>query len=123
MTINQRNKGATYEREMVNLLKTNGFEAKRNLDQTRDGGGDILVPPYLFECKRYAKIAVYSWLEQAEEAAEKIDGDTIPIVFAKADRKPSIAILNMVDFMEILKDAELYRRFEREAQNVKKGND
>ena len=58
----QRTKGASFERDIVNVLKEHGYEAGRNLTQTRDGGGDIDLPRWLLECKRYAKIAVYVWL-------------------------------------------------------------
>ena len=103
----QRLKGANYEREVVKILKELGWSgAARNLDQTRDGGGDIVFPRYLFECKRYAQISVYRWLEQAEDAAEALGGDKMPIVVARADNKTSIAILNFIDFITILNAAE-----------------
>ena len=35
----QRTKGASFERDIVNVLKEHGYEAGRNLTQTRDGGG------------------------------------------------------------------------------------
>ena len=40
----QRDKGAGFERDIVNVLKEHGYEAGRNLTQTRDGGGDIDLP-------------------------------------------------------------------------------
>ena len=86
----QRNKGAEFERAIVMTLKARGYDAKRNLDQTRDGGGDINLPAYLIECKRRAKISVYVWLEQADKAAQE---HHIPVVVARADHKDAIAIL------------------------------
>ena len=69
----QRTKGASFERDIVKDLVAKGYDdAKRNLEQVREGGGDINLPGYLIECKRYANIAVYKWLEQAEKA--KKDG-------------------------------------------------
>ena len=54
---NSRTKGATFEREVVNIIKeVLGEQVKRNLDQWRDGGHDIALGPYMIECKRRASI-------------------------------------------------------------------
>jgi len=95
----QRDKGHNFERDIVNWLKDWGFEASRNLTQTRDSGGDISLPRWLFECKRYAKIAVYTWLRQAEIAAKP---EQIPVVVAKADRQEPIVIMRFDKFLELM---------------------
>lgn len=100
MSKSQRDKGHNWEREVVNMLKERGWPASRNLDQTRDGGGDIHIGNWLFECKRYANIAVYGWLDQAIKAA----GTKTPVVIAKADRKEPIAIMRLSDFLEWMDD-------------------
>ena len=46
----QRTKGATFEREIVRALKEMGYDADRNLDQWRDGGGDIRLNHWMIEC-------------------------------------------------------------------------
>ena len=99
----QRTKGASFERDIVNVLKEHGYEAGRNLTQTRDGGGDIDLPRWLLECKRYAKIAVYVWLKQAIKAARP---GQIPVVIARADKEEAIAILRFIDFMELMNAKE-----------------
>ena len=96
----QKTKGAVYERDVVNVLKASGFDVSRNLDQTRDGGGDIICPPYLFECKRRAAIAVYQWFEQAEKAANPLN--LVPVVVARADHKESLCMLRLVDFLALV---------------------
>ena len=96
----QRTKGAAFERDIVNLLKSNGYDAARNLEQVRSGGGDISLPRWLIECKRYANIGrVYDWLDQAVTAASGIQK---PIVIAKADRKEEIVIMRLSDFLEVM---------------------
>ena len=75
----QRTKGASFERDVVNALKDAGIDAARNLDQTRDGGGDIDLGAYMIECKRRASIAVYDWLDQCTRAARP---GQIPLVVA-----------------------------------------
>ena len=103
MSKSQRDKGHQFERDVVNILKMHGYEASRNLTQTRDSGGDISLPRWLFECKRYAKIAVYTWLDQAIKSAK---GNQTPVVVAKADRKEAIVIMRLLDFMEIMDHVE-----------------
>ena len=96
----QRTKGAVFARDIVNLLKSKAYNASRNLEQVRSGGGDINLPRWLIECKRYAKIGrVYEWLDQAITAASGVQK---PIVVAKADRKDEIVIMRLSDFMEIM---------------------
>jgi hypothetical protein len=100
----QRTKGAAFEREVVKDLISRGFDgAKRNLEQTRSGGGDIDLPAYMIECKRYANIAVYQWLEQCVAAARE---EQTPVVVARADNKKAIAILYWEDFMGMIDNAE-----------------
>ena len=100
----QRTKGATFEREIVNLLKSKGYNASRNLEQVRSGGGDIDLPRWLIECKRYAKIGrVYEWLEQAITSAS---GSQKPIVVARADNEEAIVIMRLTDFMEVMNVVE-----------------
>jgi Holliday junction resolvase len=107
----QRNKGHQFERDIVNALKNMGYDAARNLNQTRDSGGDINLARWLIECKRYATIGrVYGWLDQAIEAASGIQK---PIVIAKADREEEIVIMRLSDFWELM------NVYESQAKNTK----
>ena len=100
MSKSQRTKGHSFEREIANDLSLYlGRKIQRNIGQARDGGDDITISPFRLECKRYAKIAVYKWLEQVVAASGTVD---IPVVIAKADHKDSIAILRYSDFKIML---------------------
>ena len=116
----QRTKGASFERDIVNVLKEHGYEAGRNLTQTRDGGGDIDLPRWLLECKRYAKIAVYVWLKQAIKAARL---GQIPVVIARADKEDAIAILRFTDFMELMNAKEAKARAYDPIVGISKASD
>lgn len=64
-----RRRGADGEREWCALLRENGFpEAARNLSQSREGGGDVILPPWLWEVKRRKEISVLRFMDQAEKA-------------------------------------------------------
>lgn len=94
-----RNKGASFEREISNdLSRTFQREVKRKLGQARDSGNDIDLPPFRIECKRYAKVAVYVWLEQCMKACGLSE---MPIVIARADQKESIVVMRYEDFKRL----------------------
>jgi Holliday junction resolvase len=102
---NSRNKGAAFEREVVNLIKDClGFDCKRNLDQTRDGGHDLLgVPGWAVECKRYAQVKhgdlTRFWEQTVDQA---IKAGARPCLIVKEDRQP---IMVFVDWDGPGKDA------------------
>lgn len=123
MSKSQRVKGAAGEREWCAKLAEFGFQAKRLLGQARDGGGDVPCPPYLWEVKRRAKIAVYEFWQQAEAAlatahSQKLSGRTvleyegcnIPIVAMRADQCPWLVCLAADDFLRIAQQLSDYER-------------
>ena len=104
MSASQRNKGATFEREIVNSLKEIGVNCGRNLDQWREGGTDIELSAWMLECKRRARISVYDWMEQASKASKPKSKK--PMVICRADHKEALVILRWEDMLEILKHTE-----------------
>jgi Holliday junction resolvase len=100
----QRTKGATYEREIVHTLVERGYIAARNLMQTRDGGADIILQDFIIECKRRASIAIYDWLDQATLAAK---GRKRPVVVARGDRRESVVILRLEDFLDLVGERDV----------------
>lgn len=96
---NSRRKGAAFEREVVTLIKDNlGFDCKRNLDQTRDGGHDLLgVPGWAIECKRYSSIKpadLKSFWQQT--VSQAISASSWPCLITKQDRLPIQAHIHWV---------------------------
>jgi len=93
--VNSRNKGASFERDCVKILRAelgdvvDAESLKRNLDQWRDGGTDIIVGElFAVECKRYASGNWYQqpWLDQAYHSAALLN--MIPVLVWKFDRQP-----------------------------------
>ena len=86
---NSRNKGASFEREVSNLIQEHlGVGVKRDLEQYRESDrGDLIgLEGWTIECKRRAKGSVeYSWWEQVCSAAEK--SGTIPVLIYRFDRQ------------------------------------
>jgi hypothetical protein len=101
--VNSRNKGAGFERDIINAFKEFlGVDCKRNLEQWRSGGDDIDLPPYSIECKRRATIAIYDWWHQACDSAEA--KKRVPILIVKADRKKPLVVMDLREFMKLIRE-------------------
>jgi hypothetical protein len=100
--VNSRNKGAAFERVIVNkintLLESKGLDTrvKRNLDQYQTKGmADIYWDNFAIECKRYkagGKKTMYKneWWQQAIDSA----GDNlIPLLIFKYDRREPMCVI------------------------------
>lgn len=106
MGASQRRKGAAGEREWCDYLAAHGFPgAQRALGQARDGGGDVPLPPVLYEVKRRGGgIAVREWLDQVAQAVIQYQGCEIPAVAMREDgRKDWMVLLRAEDFLDLLR--------------------
>lgn len=103
MTINSRNKGATFERDIARELELlTGIRFQRNLEQSRAVDHCDLIPdsdawPYSLELKAYAagNGCKPAWREQATRAAAKTG--RIPCVVYKYNRQPIRVCLPLAD--------------------------
>tara|TARA_Y100000034_G_C6815249_1_gene366714 strand:+ start:585 stop:920 length:336 start_codon:yes stop_codon:yes gene_type:complete len=94
----QRDKGKAGEREVVNLLKNNGFEARRGqqFKGTKDSP-DVIhnIPGVHLEVKRREALSLYPALEKARDEAHP----DMPVVFHRRNGKPWVAIMYADDFL------------------------
>ena len=106
MSAKSRRKGAAGELEWAKMLQAAGYtDAKRDIDQSRDGGGDVRVPPFLYEVKRYRAFSVYAHMDQAIASAER--HGLKPAVALRGDQREWLVVLRAPDFLELLKRAQL----------------
>lgn len=106
MPINSRQKGAAGEREFAKTLHEElGVALVRNLEQSRQGGHDLLVVDdgrhladrlnrFAFEVKRYASTSpalLRQWWSQTVQQAER--ADKLPALAFRADRQPWAVIV------------------------------
>ena len=106
--VNGRNKGASFEREVANMLRDElgGISFKRNLEQYRTAGGADLIAddpdfPFTLELKRYKDGPIGgspAWWDQVEGAAD-LDGK-IPCLIYKYDRKPLRCVIPLSSVMD-----------------------
>ena len=96
-----RNKGANYEREISKTIhEVLGVRVKRNLTQYQQGEeGDLLMGPFVLECKRRKSIAIYEWMAQADAACKP---DQVPVVVCRGDGKKSLMVMWLDDGLPLL---------------------
>lgn len=113
MSAMQRRKGAEHERSVVKILREAGHDCARNLDQARDGGGDIPFGEWLIECKRRKSIAIYPWWNQVKQAV-MLDKNIQPVplppckkpaLVIRADKRENLVVIRLEDFMELVNRA------------------
>lgn len=102
-----RTRGSSYEREVcAELSAVMGQKVVRILGQARDSGGDILTPPFLWECKRRRAFVGYVFMSQAAASCalhkQRTGEDAIPIVSIRADGKDSLVIMRMKDALPLI---------------------
>lgn len=106
MSKRERDKGAAYEREIVQNINDRfpaAYSAKRRLGQARDAGHDIewRLSRFILEAKRRARqIGAQKWLDQASAACAK--DDQIPIVVTRGDGGRSVAVLYFDDLLTLI---------------------
>jgi len=106
--INSRAKGKSAEREVIGLLQEMipKLKLERNLDQTRDGGYDIIgLDGWAPEVKRYAKIdhddVERFWKQAVEQSNSSLRK---PVLFMRADREPWVVVVRLTDMLDDFMD-------------------
>ncbi len=106
--INSRQKGAAAERELASWLRDRGVEARRG--QQFKGGGDSpdvvcggVMSDIHLEVKRVEAGNLYRWYEQACRDAGMLK---IPVVAHRKNGKPWLAIIDLRDLLNLLKEAK-----------------
>ena len=95
--INSRTKGASAEREVIKLLEdvvreNGGGMLKRNLEQWRSGGHDVIGLDWLaIEIKRCETLLIETWWSQTLEQAARTGGE--PVLIYRQSRKPWSVIM------------------------------
>lgn len=104
---NSKDKGARYEREIANILKTYGYDARRSAQycgKSEESADVVGVPHIHIECKHYANRAFdYSWMEQSIRDAH----GKVPVVIHRTDNKYNLVTMRLDDFIDFAKAYEV----------------
>jgi Holliday junction resolvase len=98
----QQTKGKTGEREVVKIIESFGFMARRG--QVWVGEPDIICPelPIHFEVKRHEDLAVNQWFAQAEKYVSRLTIKRYPVVVYRQSRHPWQITMKVKDFLRLM---------------------
>ena len=106
MSVNSKQKGARFERELASRLREYGYEARRTAQycgNTGDASDVIGLDGIHIEAKHQEKMYLYDWIEQAKRDAR---ADELPAVFHKKNRAEILVTLPFDAFMKLYKKGE-----------------
>ena len=103
MAINSKVKGAAGERELANILKEQGFTARRGQQYCgANGDADVLgLDGIHIECKRVERLNIDEAMKQA--AADAREGEK-PAVFHRKNRKGWLVTMKLEDWLEMYRN-------------------
>ena len=98
----EREKGKRGEREVANILKENGYDARRGQQFSgQNGDADVVgMDGYHLEVKYQETTKVWEWYEQSKADAR---AGEIPLVIYRRSRSPWMVTMTLVDFLKIPK--------------------
>lgn len=103
--MNSREKGASGERELAEILRKFGYTARRGQQFCgANGDADVVgIPGIHIECKRVERLNIDEAMLQSERDAAK--HEELPVVMHRKNRKPWRVTLNLADFIALIKEA------------------
>lgn len=103
MTINSKQKGSRGEREVAELIRKHGFDARRSAQYCGNTGdaADITTDlPYHIEVKHQERLEIDKWWEQATHDC----GDKTPILVFRKNKQKWRVVMDFETFLELQKN-------------------
>lgn len=105
MSVNSKQKGARFERELAKIFQSYGYENARRTAQycgnTGDASDVIGLPGIHVEAKMQERMRLYDWMAQAENDASNNHVKPLPAVFHKQSRKEILVTMRLDDWMKL----------------------
>lgn len=103
----QRSKGQVGEREVAKKFKDDlGIDAKRNLQQTQNGGYDLAgIPFFAVEVKRHETLSIGTWWKQALKQGETMQ--RMPLLIYRRNREQWWCVMTLDSVKGILAPTEM----------------
>jgi hypothetical protein len=104
--VNSRNKGASYERHVAGLFKSEGYEARRGQQYCgANGDADVIgVKGIHIECKAVERLNLYDAIAQAKKDAQ--NGD-LPVVVHKKNYCKDLVTMEFSEWIKLYREYEL----------------
>ena len=103
MTINSKQKGSRNEREVAEIIRKYGFEARRSAQYCGNTGeaADITTNlPYHIEVKHQERLEIDKWWEQATHDC----GEKTPILVFRKNKQKWRVVMDFEKFLELNKN-------------------
>ena len=96
---NSREKGAKGERELANILKKYGFDARRGQQFCgKNGDADVVgLEGYHIECKRVERLNIHEAMQQSVRDARE---NETPIVAHRKNKTEWLVTMRLDDFIK-----------------------
>lgn len=107
-----RRKGKDGELELVRLIKSHGYEARRTAQYCGNTGeaADVIgLPGISIECKRVENLNINNAMAQATHDAEAAGHGDLPVVFHRKSYCPWLVTMQASDFFTIYREWEAAR--------------
>lgn len=114
----QRTKGMVGEREVAAMFKKDlGVDAKRNLQQTQNGGYDLAgIPFFAVEVKRHEKLSIGTWWTQAIKQAVALE--RMPLLMYRRNREQWWCVMDLKSLTGVLPPEAMMRVTCRKFDNL-----
>ena len=103
MTINSRQKGARFERQLAGRLREYGFEARRGQQFSgANGDADVVgLPGVHIEAKAVERLNIHDAMDQARRDARE---NEFPAVFHKKNHTNILVTMDFEDWMQLYRE-------------------
>lgn len=130
MTINSKQKGSRFERQLASRFREYGYKARRTAQycgNTGDASDVTGVPGIHCEAKHVERMQLYEWMAQAKRDAAAGGNGDLPAVFHKKNNAEILVTMEFGDWIKLyaeyaaglyLKELEMENNDERVKDNV-----
>lgn len=108
MSVDSREKGKRFERELAHKLTDYGYECRRTNQYCGNTGdaSDVVGLPFIHvEAKHQERMMLYDWYAQAVRDSK--GNGRIPTVFHKKNNAPILVTMGLEDWIELYKAYEV----------------
>ncbi len=107
MTVNSKQKGARFERQLARIFRDYGYRDCRRTAQycgnTGDASDVVGLPGIHVEAKHQEKMQLYNWMDQAKRDA-KAGGDNLPAVFHRKNNAEILVTMTLDNWMQLYRE-------------------
>jgi len=107
MSVNSKQKGARFERQLASRFREYGYDAHRTAQYCGNSGdaADVVgLPGIHVEAKHQERMQLYEWMAQAKRDAAAGGGNALPAVFHKKNNAEILVTVEFDTFMQLYRE-------------------